>query len=156
VIRLIVSGTRHATGANLPQITAALKPICAEGPGVLVYGAAPGVDTLTAQLVRGWGWHLLPVRARWAECVPGLPAELGGCPAGPHRKTRANGVDYCPYAGPRRNQRMTDLRPRPQHVVVFPAAGPREKSRGTWDLHDRAVKAGLNVHPPVPLQVRRG
>lgn len=155
MIRLLVAGTRHATKKHIEQIGPALQSICHRDLGVLVYGAAVGVDTLAAQLVRTWGWQTHPVRARWAECVPGLPAELAGCPAGSHRHIRRDGTDYCPYAGPRRNQRMVDLQPRADHVVVFPAAGRREKSRGTWDLHDRAVKAGLNVHPPVPLEVDR-
>lgn len=156
MIRIIVSGTRAATQQHIEQIRAALLAIAGRDVGVLAHGGAPGVDLLTAALAVAWGWQVKPMPAQWTVCAPDLPHELGGCPPGPHRLRRRDGSYYCPLAGPRRNQQMVDLSPRAHHVVVFPASGPREASRGTWDLHDRALAAGLNVHPPAPLEVGHG
>lgn len=153
MMRLIVAGTRHATGRHVDQIGQVLQPICTTGPGVLAHGGAPGVDLLAAQLAHSWGWKTKEVPASWGECDLTVPDDLGGCPDWPHRRTRADGSSWCPYAGRRRNQKLVDLVPRADLVVVFPADGPVARSRGTWDLHRRAIRAGLDTHTPVPLLI---
>lgn len=152
-MRLIVAGSRHATGQHIDQIGQTLAPICTTSPGVLLHGGARGVDQLAAQLARSWGWQTNEVPASWGECDLTIPADLGGCPDWPHRKTRPDGSSWCPYAGRRRNQQLVDLQPRADLVVVFPADGPVSASRGTWDLHRRARRAGLHVLPPVPITI---
>lgn len=154
MLRLIVAGTRRATEEHLPLIGEVLLPICRRDLGVLAHGGAPGVDRLAADLAATWGWTPHPMPARWSECDLTVPAELGGCPDWPHRKTRRDGSGYCPYAGPRRNQWLVDLSPRADHVLVFPA-GSIEARSGTRDLWQRAARAGFQpqVHP---LEVGHG
>lgn len=149
---VLVSGSRHATTAHVELIAGTLGLLCAGGPGVLRTGGAPGLDTLAGQIVTPWGWDLDVVPAEWQRCVPDIAAELGGCPDWPHRKTRRDGTEFCPYAGPRRNQIMVDRGPRATDVQVFPA-GDIETQSGTRDLWMRAIRAGLNVHHPAPLPI---
>jgi len=152
---ILVSGSRHARPRHAGIVRATLLAAAPAGvPVVLRHGAAPGVDTLAGRVAAEQGWRVEAVRAGWRRCDPSLPAELGGCPPHPHRRRRDDGTDWCPYAGPRRNQQMVDQHPTPDLVVVFPAAD--RPSPGTWDLHTRATRAGLRVHDPVRLEVTRG
>lgn len=152
---ILVSGTRSATPAHLPTIRQRIKEalrfeyVMAE----LVHGDAPGLDKLVDGLARQWRWRVSPVPADWATCDLTVPPDLGGCPDWVHRKRNRRGDEYCPYAGNRRNQVMADRRPKATDVLGFPAAGPKSRSRGTWDLLHRAKRAGLNVHKPCPLEV---
>lgn len=153
---VLISGTRHATAVlHRPTIADGIKAAFGGRwcDAVLIHGDAPGVDTIAAELAESWGWQVKAMPADWPTCDLTVPQELGGCPDWPHRKRRRDGSTYCPYAGRRRNQTMVDLVPRADHVLVFPAAGPVARSRGTWDLYRRAVRAGLNVHDPIPLEV---
>lgn len=66
-----------------------------------------------------------------------------------------SGLERAAWEAVRRGDRSGTVitMPRATDVLVFPAAGPVARSRGTWDLHRRAVRAGLTVHPLVPLEV---
>lgn len=64
-----------------------------------------------------------------AFCLPG------------HRRTRYDGSDFCPAAGPRRNQHMLD-KWNPELVVAFLSKRLYE-SKGTADMVQRATKAGI-------------
>ena len=98
---------------------------------VIIHGGADGADTLADLWARGNGLDVETHPADWNHCAD-------DCPAG-HRKTRARGGDYCPTAGPRRNQRMVDAG---ADLVV---ALQRDGSRGTADCIRRAEEAGLPV-----------
>ncbi|MGY5127376.1 DUF2493 domain-containing protein [Streptomyces nigrescens] len=98
---------------------------------VIVHGAADGADTLADLWARGQGLDVETHPADWDHCGP-------DCPPG-HLKTRARGGEYCPTAGPRRNQRMVDAGA--DLVVAFPLG----RSTGTRDCMRRAEKAGLPV-----------
>lgn len=157
-MRILVAGSRHATATrHRQQISDGIKAALHHRytPGVLVHGDAGGVDRIAASLAESWDWETLPVPAAWADCDLTVPADLGGCPDWPHRKTNRAGVEYCPYAGNRRNQALVDVQPRAHVVVVFPA-GSIEARSGTRDLYRRAIRAGLFVAPPIPLEVDGG
>lgn len=91
----------------------------------LVHGAARGVDSLCADIARARGWEPVPFRADWTR--------------------------FGKAAGVIRNQQMLDANPAIDIVVAFPALKVgsmlplREQSRGTWDMHDRCIAAGLTV-----------
>lgn len=159
---VLVSGTRWATWEHMPLIDAHLRPLVEAGPGVLVHGDGTGgspqhigVDRLAASAARDWGWQTVPVPARWHVCDLTVPRDLGGCPDWVHRKRNRAGHWYCGYAGNRRNQQMVQRMPRADHVVVFPA-GSIEARSGTRDLWTRAIRGGLHVLDPIPLEVDRG
>lgn len=160
---ILVSGTRHARRRHRPVVAGTLVAVAGDDEVELRHGGQGdrdedhGVDAIAADLAEKWGWRVTTIPADWDTCDHSLPQELGGCPDRPHRKRRRSGPgDYCPSADPRRNQWMVDRRPRADDVVVFPADGPVELSRSTWDLHRRAIRAGLHVHKPVPLEVSGG
>jgi hypothetical protein len=99
---------------------------------VIVHGGADGADSLAGLWAMGQGLDVEVHEADWGgSCGP-------DCPPG-HRKTNARGSEYCPLAGPRRNQRMVDAGA--DLVVAFQLA----RSRGTADAIDRARKADLPV-----------
>lgn len=136
MIRVIVPGTRHATREHRAEIGPRLNAIARRDLGVLVHGAARGVDSIAADLAKAWGWQVEPMPAVWPDCGP-------DCPARPHRKVGPAGT-YCPRAGARRNQQMVDLEPRADVAVCFPAVGSGGRS-GTWDLAARAADGGIPV-----------
>lgn len=140
MIRVIVSGTRYADGEHVSIIGEALQAIFRRDLGVLAHGGARGVDTIAADMADNWGWKVKLVPALWAECDLTVPEDRGGCPDWPHRKTRG-GRDYCPRAGGRRNQRLVELQPRADFVVVFP---DQRRVSGTRDFLKRAVRAGYD------------
>lgn len=99
----------------------------------LMHGCADGADTI------GNDWAVrngVPVRRRPADwtgpCTP-------QCPSG-HRRRNTRGGEYCPLAGPRRNQQMVDERP----LLVVVAS--HRNSTGTADCIRRAATAGIPVH----------
>ncbi|MFK8851296.1 DUF2493 domain-containing protein [Streptomyces sp. Ac-502] len=98
---------------------------------VIVHGGADGADTLADLWARGAGLDVEVHEADWGHCGP-------DCPPG-HRRPRSRGGDYCPTAGPRRNQQLIDAG---AHLVV---AFHRDSSRGTADCITRAQAAGLPV-----------
>ena len=149
-MRVIVSGTRHATredhGREIARVLRTFLRHAADGE--LVHGAAGGVDKIATTVAAGWGWRVTATPARWDECDESLPMELGGCPPRPHRRRRyPHGGEYCPFAGPRRNQLLVHAVPRADMVVAFPAANT--PSTGTADLIRRARQVELLVvtHP---------
>jgi hypothetical protein len=150
---IIVSGTRHATTAeHRPEVEARLAQCHSGGEVTLVHGDASGVDRLAAFIANGWAWNVVAVPAQWQTCAAYIPRELGGCPAGPHLRSKG-GRTWCPYAGHRRNQQMLNDYPEADFVLAFPAIGSAGKS-GTWDLVHRAADAGLT--PQIfPLAVQR-
>lgn len=97
---------------------------------VVIHGGADGADTLADLWARGNGLEVETHPADWDHCGP-------DCPPG-HRKTSSRG-EYCPTAGPRRNQRMVaagaDL------VLAF----PKGRAAGTRDCMRRAQQASLTV-----------
>lgn len=160
---IVVSGTRHARREHRPIVADTLAAVAGDDEVELRHGGQGdrrrdrGVDAIAANLAEQWGWRVTTIPADWDECDHSLPAELGGCPSRRHRKRRKYGPgDYCPRAGQRRNQWMVDRRPRADDVVTFPADGPVARSRDTWGLYRRAIRAGLHVHKPVPLEVSSG
>lgn len=99
----------------------------------LMHGCAEGADTIGDQWAKRNGISRRPRPADWeAPCAP-------DCPPG-HRRRNRRGIDYCPLAGPRRNQQMVDERP-----VLFVAAQVHG-STGTADCIRRAKAAGIPVH----------
>jgi hypothetical protein len=142
MLRLIVSGSRYATQEqHIEVIGPVLLAVCRRDLGVLAHGDAAGVDRIAAGCARTWGWQVKPVPARWGECDLTVPEDRGGCPDWPHRKKRRDGRDYCPRAGWRRNQRLVDLTPRADVVVVFP---DQRRDSGTKDFIRRARRAGYD------------
>lgn len=96
-------------------------------------GTAPGADEMCgawaeARFDQGVG-HL-SIEADWegpcaATCRPG------------HRRTRRDGTEFCPTAGPRRNQVMVDHRP------LIALAFQVGESSGTADCLRRLKDAGI-------------
>lgn len=67
-----------------------------------------------------------------------------------HRIFRADWGQHGNKAGPIRNREMLSeavMAAGPEGVLClgFPLAGPRSKSRGTWDCIDRAVAEGIQT-----------
>lgn len=105
-------------------------------PLYLIQGGAQGADSLAAE------WALAqehvfcdPYPADWDNCGP-------ECRPG-HRKTRQDGSEYCPAAGPRRNQQMLD-EGYPDLVVAF--TDDLRSSKGTRDMVTRAKKSGVRTY----------
>lgn len=157
---IIVSGTRWATEKHLPSIenamlsglrAASLQP---PFPVRVVEGEADGVDRLSKLVAAQRYWPVDPVPADWETCGEGCP------PGSSHRRTRRDGSDYCPVAGPRRNQLMLDKYPN-AFVVAMPGYDPlssvawRAQSKGSWRMVEQAAAMGRRflVHP---LQVTKG
>jgi hypothetical protein len=97
----------------------------------LVHGDARGLDRMAAQVGRELGMQVEGHPADWVTCSP-------DCRPG-HRKTK-NGREYCPDAGPRRNQEMVDLGA--DVVLGFPLGSGWS---GTRHCMDAGRKAGLHV-----------
>ena len=58
----------------------------------------------------------------------------------PYQEYKANWVKHMKSAGAIRNQKMLD-KGKPDHVLAFPAPD----SKGTWDMVNKAKKAGVPV-----------
>lgn len=115
-MRVLVTGSRHLTAADAPQIRRALLHAVrhTEGRHTLVHGDATGADTLAKLIAEDLGWETEPYPALWEE-------------------------DGYPQAGPIRNQRMVDT------GVDVCVAFPAPDSRGTYDCMRRAKKALVPV-----------
>jgi len=111
------------------------------------HGGGRGFDHIAGRIAaETFHWDVEVVPAEWEVCGD-------DCPKRPHRKVAAKGGTFCPYAGPRRNQRMVDLwAGRALGVLAMPALG--HESRGTHDAVRRATKAGLRVWA-VPLKLSK-
>ena len=114
---------------------------------VLIEGGAPGAAEIAA---RWWAPQLerddrverlhIQVPADWS--APCDPAFCGKRPR--HRRPREHGPgSYCPAAGARRNQKMLDEY-HPDIVLAFTDQPPGD-SKGTKDMCDRAIAAGVPV-----------
>lgn len=103
---------------------------------VVVHGGCPdGADAQAEQAARILGYRTEPHPADWeGPCRP--PA----CPP-LHRRRRKDGTDYCPAAGPYRNQEMADAGAGLCLAFFWPGA----QNRGTADCVRRAQKAGIPV-----------
>jgi hypothetical protein len=98
----------------------------------VMHGCAEGADTIAGQWARRNGLLVRERPADWeGPCGP-------ECPPG-HRRRNRRGTEYCPLAGPRRNQRMVDEQP-----LLFVAAHHRGSS-GTADCIRRARAANIPV-----------
>lgn len=109
----------------------------------VVHGNALGADTLLGRVARDLGCHVQAVDAPWeGPCLGRRRLDpLTGepwCTPG-HRRSRRGGGDYCPKAGPRRNQHMVDLG---ANMCVALPLGP---SGGTRDCMRRAEAAHIPV-----------
>lgn len=82
----------------------------------VIHGAAPGLDRMAGRLARNLGCEVISVPAEWDR--------------------------YGKGAGPIRNQKMLDEH-QPEVVWAFRAAG---KSRGTLDMIQRSLEAGVPTH----------
>lgn len=119
-----VTGGRRFADWNLVA-----KTIHALPPGVLVHGAAPGADDLCAK----WWTRMMgriddPHPAEWWRCDENCYHA---------KRTGPDGENYCPAAGPRRNQEMVDSGL--DLLIAFPGG------RGTADMVDRAKRAGIEI-----------
>jgi hypothetical protein len=136
-VRVLFTGSRHLD-VNRPDhrmpIYQALRHIDTTHPGpyTLVHGNADGADQIAKQAAGFLGWATEPHPADWnGPCH-------GTCRRG-HRKTRRDGVEYCPAAGNYRNAHMVTL------GADACVAAPLPGSRGTWDCVRRAKAAGIPV-----------
>lgn len=111
----------------------------------LMHGCAEGADTIGGQWAIRNGILVRERPADWeapcgTECRPG------------HRRTNRRGIEFCPQAGHRRNQRMVDEKPVLFVAAVMPctlpkcAGKPAHDSHGATDCARRAVAAGIPVH----------
>lgn len=81
---------------------------------ILIHGNAPGVDTFAAKYATHLHWSTMSFPADWKQ--------------------------YGRAAGPLRNQKMVDTicERAGNNAKIRVCAFPNEKSRGTWDLVNRA------------------
>lgn len=144
---IVVTGTRYARyDDHLNEVVAVLQtlipPNYAE-PITLRHGAEQwGLDALAARIAVGWGWTVEPFEAKWAQCGPVGERHEAGCPPHQHRRQRADGSEYCPMAGPRRNRLMVEAEPVADAAAAFPARGDWGRG-GTWDCMTRLAEAGV-------------
>lgn len=122
--RIGVTGGRDFADWNLVA-----KVVHALPYGVLVHGAASGADDLCAKWwTRMMGRPDEPHQADWGHCGESCYHPV---------RTAPDGSNYCPAAGPRRNQQMVDSGL--DLLVAFPGG------RGTADMVLRAGSAGVPV-----------
>lgn len=137
--RLLFTGSRLHRDGETDQLIRIALAYAGQRLGrdtVLVHGAARGGDEIAAQWWTTWRLPVEPWPADWAgPCAPAW------CQPG-HRKTNRSGAEYCPLAGPRRNQAMVDA------GADLCVAMPRGRSSGTFDCAGRATAAGIEVWPP--------
>lgn len=100
---------------------------------VIVHGTAEGADQMAGHWARE---HQVPVEEHAADWDAPCDAN---CPPG-HRRRNRRGIEFCPFAGHRRNQLMVDL------GAAVCAAFQRAGSSGTADCMRRSRKAGIPVH----------
>ena len=153
--RIITTGSRyfHSRPAVWDTLNATLARI---GPFTLIHGDCPGTDDIPGadQLAAQWATHTdNPVEAHpadWDTCRPICPPR--------HRRPKKPGdihhpgtqPDYCPQAGPRRNQKMINLGA--DLVLAFPL----NASHGTWTCIRAAQRAGIPVQVYEYTHLRAG
>jgi hypothetical protein len=133
VFRLLITGSRIWRDRAAIERGLALAAVAwAENP-VLVSGACPdGADRIAEDVAESWGWQVERHAADWSgpcrdTCKPG------------HRKTRRDGISYCPAAGNYRNAEMVELGA--DACIAFRRGGA--KSTGTTHCGQLAEKAGI-------------
>lgn len=155
--RVLFTGSR--TYDNAPMVRVVLWGLAANAFGTpsgdihipveVCHGGALGLDALIDREARQIQAAVLRAKsypANWRSCDrvhPVVPCP----PSGEHRQLRhaARGSgEYCPLAGPRRNQDMLDDF-KPGLVIAF-VDKPLASSRGTNDMVERAAKAGVETH----------
>lgn len=133
-VRILITGSRTWTNQSIIRNALTIARISRTGPNrrlVVVHGAAPGADTIAADLAEQVGLAVEAHPADWDTCHP--RCRLG------HRRHRRGGGDYCPTAGHRRNQAMVDLGA--AACLAFPVG----EARGTRHCMERAAAAGIPV-----------
>lgn len=121
----------------------------------ICHGDAPGLDTLVKEEARQHRAALLRVKpypADWQRCAPNHPHVPCPDDGGRHRRRKARYTlnsslqdeTFCPIAGLRRNQDMLDDF-KPSLVLAF-FDKPYSESRGTKDMCERAIHAGVPHH----------
>lgn len=132
--RILITGSR--TWPDEPALRQALADLWHDALQdshdgiVIVHGTAEGADQMAGHWARE---HQVPVEEHAADWDAPCDAN---CPPG-HRRRNRRGIEFCPLAGPRRNQQMVDERP-----VLFLAAHHRNSS-GTADCMRRVRAAGI-------------
>jgi hypothetical protein len=112
-----------------------------------VQGGAPGLDTYVDEACRAFGIPSHTEPADWPNC----DVEGGWCKPG-HRRWRADGTEFCPAAGPRRNALML-TKWNPQLALSF-LDRPLKSTKGTCDMVDRVRRAQcpyveVDLHKPL-------
>ena len=136
--RDLEEGPRSPVWTVLDGLAAIAIP---EAPLLVIEGGASGAD----RAARNW-WDNSPAADPEAVNHRAFPADWSGpCVGAPwcwpgHRRHRADGSDYCPSAGHRRNQAMADERP---DVAWGFVTKPLAKSRGSLDMAARLEAAGI-------------
>lgn len=154
---IVVTGSRHARDMSL--LTGALSVLHHQHPeAVLFAGGADGADDL---FTRAWA-ALNENRTVGAAIAEGLIAQFTADWAGPcdpvfcqpgHRRPRRGGGDYCPAAGPRRNDAMCAAAAAagcPVTTLAVCKLGARNE--GTSDCITAMHRHGL----PVPVILTEG
>lgn len=132
-MRILITGSRkwrdrHSVEAAIRD--AVIRSGAPMDQVVIVHGGAEGADACADVSATAMGLWVEEHLANWRHCVP-------QCAHDP--------VEYCPQAGPRRNQRMVDAGA--DVCLAFPLAD----SRGTYDCIRRAHDAGIPVRiEPAP------
>lgn len=139
-MRILITGSRTWSDAvTIAVELAAFDPPAGTPKPTLVSGHClprraedpPGADLLCEQEATDLGWHIEHHPAAWtAPCPPTCPPQ--------HRRRSSDGVEYCPMAGPRRNQHMVSLGA--QICLAFDLG-----TRGTGRTISAARRAGIPV-----------
>lgn len=152
-----VTGSRHATmHSHRATIRRTLAWVAGAQAGNVSTdheirdGQAAGADEI-CHIVghEDFGWRFKRFAADWPTCELDWRDPMKGtfpCRRRGHRMHRAGGVEYCPFAGHRRNQEMIDdlaAQDGRKICVAFPI--PRLKSTGTTDCLLRAVAMEIPV-----------
>jgi len=120
----VISGTRRATRKG-----AAWAWLCEVNPDAVIVGGATGIDTETRGWARERGKFVIEVPAPWRPAEP-----------------RADGLDYDPEAGMRRNAFMIEVVAvalRAQGHELLGGAFPDKQSVGTHDAIRRLRAVGI-------------
>lgn len=110
----------------LRQALSALDP----DQHIIIHGAASGLDSLAGRVGVQLGFQVESYPAKWYKCD-----STGESGVRCYHKPRP--TNYCPAAGPRRNQYM--LNTGIDLVYAFPGGN------GTADMKRRARKSGIRV-----------
>lgn len=129
--RLGVTGSRNFGDRDLVQ--QALMFLNVGSRVTVVHGAATGADSLVEEVVGVLfpAWDFDPFPADWGRACDAQ------CRHGGYRPRRRDGSEWCPAAGPIRNERMA--RSRLDLLLAFPG------HKGTEDMIRRAKAAGVRV-----------